>query len=142
MKALEPLVFEQIQKCIKQMQCQKFKGYLLDKDCHFNSFILFFHSTGSIVLAVLRTLWTLVLSGLFFSFLLTPLSESSLSLSFPDCFHAAFSPVLSVLLSPQPRDITTSLEPRELRHLLSLSRSSFHFSVNLKSLWPDRILST
>ena len=102
----------------------------------------FFHSTGSIVLAVLRTLWTLVLSGLFFSFLLTPLSESSLSLSFPDCFHAAFSPVLSVLLSPQPRDITTRLEPRELRHLLSLSRSSFHFSVNLKSLWPDRILST
>ena len=46
MKALEPLVFEQIQKCIKQMQCQKFKGYLLDKDCHFNSFILFFSLHG------------------------------------------------------------------------------------------------
>ena len=75
-------------------------------------------------------------------FLLMPPSQSSRSLRFPDCFHAAFSPVLSVLLSPQPRDITTRLEPRELRHLLSLSRSSFHFSVNLKSLWPDRILST
>ena len=136
MKALEPLVFEQIQKCIKQMQCQKFKGYLLDKDCHFNSFILFFSLHGKHCSCRLEnTLDSSAFRIIFFLFVnaaVRILSFPQLSRLFPCCFppcfvHFALSPTswyhheLGTKRAPAPSQLVSYL----LRSKINVGRFDF-----------------